>query len=158
MRFRLGLALELEVLAVGGRGRRFGRVTFVANGHLAAISHRHALTHPVAKVVVVAIDQASAPVAKDQYVIGNRIDQVAIVRDQQHGPVEALYGLLEGLARPEIEMVRGFVQHQEVCFQGAESSEHDAVAFTSAEHAQRLGDDFTDQSKSRQDIAAFFIH
>ncbi len=164
---KLAFALDLGTAAVCV-SRRTGCAGFtsaarwviairVGHGNGTAIGDRHALLEPMTKVIVVADNLTGLTVAENDDMVGNGIDQVTIMSHEQNGSVELLDCCFERLSRPQIQVVRRFVEHQKVGFERAESCEHDSVAFTTGEHSQRFGDNFACQSECGQDVSSLFI-
>src|ERR1039458_1162367 len=95
-----------EELAVHGAGRYLRRVLRIRLRRLLLRIHR------VLLVRALEVFDASALEMPDPR--GHFLDQVLIVRHQQHGPRVLLKGDIEGVDRLQVQVIGGFVQHQEI--------------------------------------------
>ena len=66
-------------------------------------------------------------------VIGHAIDEVAIVADEQHGAVELQQGPLQGVAGPEIQVVGGLVEDEEIGVGGGQPGQGRPATLAAAE-------------------------
>ena len=68
--------------------------------------------------VVVAFDHAEPAGLDHQQMVGDLVQEIAVVADEQHGALELAERLFQGFARPQVQVIRRFVQNQEVRIQG----------------------------------------
>ena len=66
------------------------------------------------------------------------IEEVAIVTDEQHGPCELAQRALESVARPKVEMVRRFVENQDIRLQRSQAGQGDFAALAAAHRRHAL--------------------
>ena len=120
----------------GFAGRGLGGAFAAAGGGGAASRSRAAQ-----QVVVVAEAQHQAAALDRERVRGERVDQRAVVRHEQHRAVERVDRVLERLAALDVEMVRGLVEHQHVRPARDQPGERQAAALAARQHLDLAVDD-----------------
>ena len=86
-------------------------------------------------VVVVAVAQHDAAILDARGVRRDGVDQRAVVRDQQHRALVGVERLLERLARLDVEVVRGLVEHEQVGAAGDQRRQREPPPLAAREHA-----------------------
>ena len=146
------LALELGDLDLAGgdlrlhllelaRASRLGRprlllLRFRRRGRLGRCGH--ALVAAGDVVGPAAVVRADRAVLDRQRAVGDRIEQGAIVRDQEHGARKRLERGLECFTALDVEMVRRLVEEQEVGAGGDDDRQREPTPFAARQHAHRL--------------------
>ena len=108
-----------------GSGRRSGR----ARGPLLAAAE-HLRPAAVVRVELAVLDRERP--------LGDRVEQRAVVRDEQHGAGERLERGLERFAALEVEVVRRLVEHEEVRAGGDRHREREPAPLSAREHRHVL--------------------
>ena len=121
--------------AESARARRFCLLGLRPWPAAAGAGARRALGDRLEVVVVVAVAQHDAPVLDARGVRRDGVDQRAVVRDEHDGALVGVERLLERLARLDVEVVRGLVEHEQVGAAGDERREREPPALAAREHA-----------------------
>ena len=64
--------------------------------------------------VVIAVDNLKPAIVEDDEVIRHSIQEKTIVRNKEYGSLKSMDGLLECVSGPQIKVVGGFVEDQEI--------------------------------------------
>ena len=62
--------------------------------------------------------------------IGDAVDEIAVVADQKDGSGEVRQSFLQNIQRFHIQIIGGFVQHQDVGFSGHQAGQQEPRFFT----------------------------
>ena len=81
------------------------------------------------------------PSATCDQAVGDLVEEVAVVADDQHGPLELVDRALERLAGPDVEVVGRLVHDQQVGGGGAEAGQGRLGLLAAGELADGLEDD-----------------
>src|SRR5262249_39677646 len=104
--------------------------------------------------VVIAVDDFDDAVPfENEQQIDDAVEEITVVADDDRGAVEIEQRLFERIARPEIEVVRWFVENQHVDTFGDELGERRATSFAAREFIDDLMDLVAGQAEAAQEIA-----
>ncbi len=104
--------------------------------------------------VVVALDHAEPSRLDDQQMVGDAVDEVAVVADKQHRAVELAQRSLQGIAGPEVEVVGRLIEDEEIGVLGGEPGQGSAAPFAAAEQGDLLKRGVARESETGQQPAA----
>ena len=98
------------------------------------------------KAIVIALVLRQPPHRKLRHAVADRIQEIAVVRNDQHGALVFLQRVLQPFDRREIQMVRRLVQHQKLRLRQKQSRQAEPRLFAAGQQIRRLR--FTTARKS----------
>ena len=107
--------------------------------------------------LVVSLDHLQPAAVEDHEVIGHAIDKVAIVADEEHGAVEVQQRPFQGVAGPEVEVVGGFVEDEEIGVRGGQPGQRRPATLAAAEVAHPLQRRVAADAEAGQQVAALLV-
>src|SRR5207247_6348035 len=85
------------------------------------------------------------------------VDEVAVMGDEQQCSLKRLENSLQLLSSEKIEVIRRFVQYEEIRVTRGETRQGKAAALSAAQHADALEYVFSSKQKARQVITSLGI-
>ena len=90
------------------------------------------------ELLVTAVEHAGTDVIEDNQPVGQGVQKHLVVGDHDHRAVEIVDGGQQGVAGVHVQMVGGFVQHQQVHRGDQQFAQHHPAFLTTGEHADLL--------------------
>ena len=112
------------------------------------------MSHQVAVALVVSLDDAEPARLDHQQVIRHAVEEVPVVADKNQRAFELCQGPLQGIARPEVEVIRRLVEDQQVRVESRQPGKRRAASLAATQAAHLLKHDIARQAKPRQQSTA----
>ena len=87
----------------------------------------------------------------------NLVQEIAVMRDDERGTAEGLDGLLHDFSRRDVEVVRWFVEDEEIRFLEKEAQERETCLLSAGEHGDFFEDVIAAEEEHTEDVSGFLL-